>query len=285
MDLFLPTLKIKNAIIIHGPGRSGTTLLSNILSLYSGFYWISGYNNKFPSLPSLSIFNNLLKFHSFEKYTRGKQKFPRPAEAYDFWNYYIPNFNNPDLIIDDIDYERVNKCKKTIKKIADWMNGRRFITKITGYSRFTVLNELFSNPSVIWIERDPRVVIMSYYKQKWYFRQREDQFNQTTKMELLKFYIAKYLSFYEDKKKLSKFNFIQVLYEDIVEDRKIVFTEIFNQIGEEINPQFQKIIDSWDVKQNLNTMYNNLLNKDELDFLNQSLKTPIIEMGYSIDGT
>ena len=26
----------------------------NILSLYSGFYWISGYNNKFPSLPILS---------------------------------------------------------------------------------------------------------------------------------------------------------------------------------------------------------------------------------------
>ena len=285
MGLFLPILKINNAIIIHGPGRSGTTLLSNILSLYSGFYWISGYNNKFPSLPVLSILNNLLKIHSIEIYTRGKQKYPRPAEAYDFWNYYIPNFNNPNLIIDDIDYERVNKCKKTIKKIADWMNGRRFITKITGYSRFTVLNELFSNPSVIWIERDPRVVIMSYYKQKWYFRQREDQFNQTTKMELLKFYIAKYLSFYEDKKKLSRFNFIQVLYEDIVEDRKIVFTEIFNQIGEEINPQFQKIIDSWDVKQNLNTMYNNLLNKDELDFLNQSLKNPIIEMGYSIDGT
>ena len=104
-------------------------------------------------------------------------------------------------------------------------------------------------------------------------------------MELLKFYIAKYLSFYEDKKKLSKFNFIQVLYEDIVEDRKKVFTEIFNQIGEEINPKFQKIIDSWDVKQNLNNRYNNLLNKEELDFLNQSLKKPIIEMGYPIDGT
>ena len=39
------------------------------------------------------------------------------------------------------------------------------------------------------------------------------------------------------------------------------------------------------LKQNLNNMYNNLLSKDELDFLNQSLKTPIIEMGYSIDGT
>ena len=102
MDLFLPNLKIKNAIIIHGPGRSGTTLLSNILSLHSGFYWISGYNNKFPSLPSLSIFNNLLKYHSFEKYTRGKQKFPRPAEAYGFWNYYIPNFNDPDLIFTDL---------------------------------------------------------------------------------------------------------------------------------------------------------------------------------------
>ena len=81
------------------------------------------------------------------------------------------------------------------------------------------------------------------------------------------------------------YHFIQVLYEDLIQDRKKVFTEIFNQIGEKINPQFQKTMDSWEVKQNLNNKYNNYLHKDELDFLNQSLKTPIIEMGYSIDGT
>ena len=285
MGLFSPILKIDNAIIIHGPGRSGTTLLSNLLSLYSGFYWISGYNNKFPAFPSLSILNNFLKCHYIEKYTRDKKKFPRPAEAYDFWKYYIPNFNEPNLIIGNIDCEKVNKCKETITKIGNRMNGKRFITKITGYSRFTILNELFSNPSIIWIERDPRIVVLSYYKQKWFYKKNEEKFNKTSKMELLEIYIEKYLSFYNDKKQLTKFNFIQVLYEDLIQDRKKVFTEIFNQIGEKINPQFQKTMDSWEVKQNLNNKYNNYLHKDELDFLNQSLKTPIIEMGYSIDGT
>ena len=102
-------------------------------------------------------------------------------------------------------------------------------------------------------------------------------------MELLEIYSEKYLSFYNDKKQLTKFNFTQVLYEDLIQDRKKVFTEIFNQIGEEINPKFQKIIDSWDVKQNLNNKYNNYLHKDELDFLNQSLKIPISEMGYNLN--
>ena len=123
------------------------------------------------------------------------------------------------------------------------------------------------------------------YKQKWFYKKNEEKFNKTSKMELLEIYIEKYLSFYNDKKQLTRFNFTQVLYEDLIQDRKKVFTEIFSQLGEKINPQFQKTMDSWEVKQNLNNMYNNLLNKDELDFLNQSLKTPIIEMGYSIDGT
>lgn len=276
-------MKIENAIIIHGPGRSGTTLLSNILSLYSGFYWLSGYNNKFPSWPNLSLVNNLLKFHNFEKYTRGKQKFPRPAEAYGFWKYFIPNFNAPNLINSEIDYEKINKCREAITKIGNKMNGRRFITKITGSSRFTILNALFANPSIIWIDRDPRIVVMSYHKKRWYFKQNEKEFNKASKMDLLKYYVEKYISFYEGKKKLTKFNFIQVLYEDLIEDQKKVFIEIFNRIGEEIDPKFQKTMDSWDVRQNLNNKYNNYLNKDELDYLNQTLKIPINEMGYTIN--
>ena len=89
--------------------RKGTFSKRNIISVFHTFGSLSGLKN-FLGIPFL---NNFLKCHYIEKYTRDKKKFPRPAEAYDFWNYYIPNFNNPDLIIDDIDYERVNKCKKT----------------------------------------------------------------------------------------------------------------------------------------------------------------------------
>ena len=239
MAFYLRKLKINNAIIIHGPGRSGTTLLSNILSLYSEFFWLSGYNNKFPAFPSLSILNNLLKCHSFEKFTRYKKKIPRPAEAYDFWKYYVPNFDEQNLTIGNIDIEKVNNCRETIIKIGKRMNGKRFITKITGYSRFAILNELFSDPSIIWIERDPRIVVLSYYKQKWFYKNKLEKFNNTPKMELLKFYVNKYLEFYKDKKKLTKFNFIQILYEELIQYRNKVFDELFSQLGEEIDPQFK----------------------------------------------
>jgi len=101
-------------------------------------------------------------------------------------------------------------------------------------------------------------------------------------MELLKLYIDKYLTFYKDKQKLNNFNFTQVLYEDLIQDRKKVFTEIFNQIGEEINSQFQEIMDSWEIKKNMNDNYENYFNEKEMDFLNQALRDPIIEMGYPI---
>jgi hypothetical protein len=50
-------------IILSGPGRSGTTLFSQLFSHHKDFAWISGWVNKYPQLPSLSIVNHIYQNH------------------------------------------------------------------------------------------------------------------------------------------------------------------------------------------------------------------------------
>ena len=172
--------KIKNAVIIHGPGRSGTTLLSNMLSLHREFYWISGYLNKFPHLPILTLANNLQFLKYFEEFSRAKKKFPRPAEAYNFWTYYFPDFNTID---GTPKIDEVQSALKTLHKMDQFSMGHRFITKLTGYSRFNYLESLFENPTVLWIDRNPESVVMSFYKQKWGYKSKPEQFKTTPKLK------------------------------------------------------------------------------------------------------
>ena len=48
-------------VIINGPGRSGTTLFSEMFCYHEDFAWISGWVNLFPAYPSLSYFNHLYR--------------------------------------------------------------------------------------------------------------------------------------------------------------------------------------------------------------------------------
>ena len=59
-------MKIDNAILIHGPGRSGTTLLNSILALHKDLSWISGYTNRYPEKLWLTYFNRLQRNEAFE---------------------------------------------------------------------------------------------------------------------------------------------------------------------------------------------------------------------------
>ena len=50
-------------LILNGPGRSGTTLLSKMMCYHKDFAWISGWVNRYPSMIYLSYFNNLYKMN------------------------------------------------------------------------------------------------------------------------------------------------------------------------------------------------------------------------------
>jgi hypothetical protein len=140
--------KIKKGVIIHGPGRSGTTLLSNILSLHSDFFWISGYVNRFPRLPFLSMLNKVQAMHKIEEYNRGLRKWPRPAEAYVYWDHFFKGFQgNETFEFSNMDRYR---CLRSLRVIQKYHGNDRFITKITGASRAKVIDAVFDDPYIIY---------------------------------------------------------------------------------------------------------------------------------------
>ncbi|TDN89134.1 hypothetical protein DET49_10750 [Salegentibacter sp. 24] len=118
-------MRIKNAIIILGPGKSGSTLLNHIFSLHPDLFWISTYVNKFPEHPELSILNNIHRIPMLEKNSRNKDNFPRPAEAFFFWTYHITTFWS-DKPISSEEGARLNKA---LSKIRKFQSGNRLLLK------------------------------------------------------------------------------------------------------------------------------------------------------------
>ena len=104
---------------------------------------------------------------------------------------------------------------------------KRFITKITGNTRIEYIQRLFNNPYIIWIERDPRLVVMSYHKQRWSYKENIRGFYNKSEEELIAEYSKMYIKYYNEKEKLKQFNYKQVFYENIVSDRYKFFQDIF----------------------------------------------------------
>lgn len=262
--------KIKNAILIHGPGRSGTTLLSSILSLHEDLGWISGYVNKFPEHTYLAQLNKIQGSKEIEKWNRNKKKYPRPSEAYNFWLHYVPEFNNEN--IEQVSQESANRTIKAINSILKHTSKERFITKITGKSRYQTIDAIFDNPKVIWIDRNPKSIVTSYYKLKWNYKHRLDQFAKKSKMDLLKEYAMQYLSFEADKKELLKYDIQSFQYEKLVENPELFFKEICDFTDLSYSNNFERIVNSWDIKKGTNSGYKKYLNEEEENYLEKLLK-------------
>ncbi|MCB0538248.1 MAG: sulfotransferase [Bacteroidetes bacterium] len=153
-----PNGRLEKAIIIHGPGRSGTTLLSGILSTHPQLGWISSWVNKYPLFVFLSFFNRLYYVPLLGKLGPGKKYFPKPTEPYHFLKTYFPTFNAHEKA----EEKNTETTLKALRSVLTWSGKKRFLLKITGQSRAASIDVLFENPYVIWIDRNPKSVIMSY---------------------------------------------------------------------------------------------------------------------------
>lgn len=272
--------KINKPVIIHGSGRSGTTLVSNILSLHQSFYWISGYVNLMPRFEFLSILNQLQQIRTFEKFSRGRRFFPRPSEAYKYWNTFFLNFNLPSIHALKIDNRAVDICISSLRNIEKYSKGKRFITKFTGHSRSEFIKSLFHEPKIIYIDRDPRHTIASYYKQRWFFRNREKDFFLKSKSSLLEYYTKKYLEFYSARELLKNFDILFIKYEDFISETIIKTHHIFNFLNEPVTKDFENIIQSWKINKDTSSQYNDFYNDNEWAMLTELLSNQIQELDY-----
>jgi hypothetical protein len=266
------TDKIRDAVIIHGPGRSGTTVLSQILSTHSAFAWISGYVNRFPDHPILAVFNRVMAISMVERLSRFKRYWPRPAEAYRFWNHYFPLFSDPETRSKAKQHDRPEECITAIRRVQRYHGKRRFITKITGAPRSGELAAVFDAPQVAYIHRDPRAVVASYYKQRWGYKTAPERFAGKTEIELLSEYVKRYEMSFKGRDSLKSFEFIDLLYEEMVEVPDLFFRKLLSQLGLPQERVFFDKLASWRMDKDTNEAWRNQLSKEGVAFLDDSLK-------------
>ena len=260
-------------IIINGPGRSGTTLLSRLLSHQKDLAWISGWVNRYPHIPQLSFLNCLYRKKVFIHDFSEVSKFPKPAEAYNFWNFYIKNFQSGyELSIGEL-----HKLRKAIEIIISWQNKKHFVTKVTGDLRENIFDKTFSSYKLVWVERDPRVVVSSYVKQKWFYKNKLQEFNKMSNTDKVKFYSNYYMKIYNQPKPI---DCMIVFYEDLCDNRIKFFENLLQRLDLEFTETHKNRITNKDIKKVDWSHYEKKFTDDEVMLLNELLNKPLIKYGY-----
>jgi hypothetical protein len=164
-------VNIDRPICIFGTGRSGTTLLFQLLCSHPRLGWFSNYTNRFPRLPCLSATSRLLENPWIREHMgREWPLTPRPCESYRLYNHLTDAMfaAHRPLSAADATPAVVHKYRRCVSAHLRWQGKQRFIQKHTGYPRANYLSAIFPDARFVSIIRDGRAVASSMLKVPWW---------------------------------------------------------------------------------------------------------------------
>ena len=176
MNMHAKKSLVDNPVIIIGSGRSGTTILSEIIFTHEHLAWPSNYQEMFPGIPQINIVRNLFenklwkikgqkpqlnKVSVFNKYLF------KPAEAYKFWEKISGpaiDFSRGFLLNEKAGDAERETIRKAFSAIIKYQNKKRLAFKITGPARIGYLKSIFNEPVFINVVRKPFPTMQSWLK-------------------------------------------------------------------------------------------------------------------------
>ena len=234
-------IKLKSPIFIFGCGRSGTTLLLNILGKHPNIYPVKEESNLFVRHKTTNnfFFEEYEKESNFEKLTLAilASFFYHGDKS----SLMIKNNCFPDDVInmfscikvlDDFKtlrnkYEVFNLCTHylTLKE-----NKRRWVEKTpNNIFNTSFILDLYPDAKFIEIYRDPRAVCLSWLNAKFGY------FKTSNLLECIKVWRSAISQGLDSRNKIPE-RYIQVKYEDLINSPKDELKRICDFIGEEFDP-------------------------------------------------
>jgi len=274
---------IERPILLCGPGKSGTTLLLDLMSLHPDVTWFSGWTARFPRTPQLAALSRLNDVALLERRTRNVRRWPRPAEAYGIWDHYFPGLSQADA---DWGEERASRegadaLRRVIAVHLRAHGKQRFLTKYTGWPRFAFMRALLPDCELAYIDRDPRAVVHSYERYKWWFKDRPDALAALSPRERIDFYTSKYLAYFHAKQRAASSQpFVQVKYETLIASPETALEQLCARVRLAFPPKFRAAIRSFDVFQGSNNAWKKKLSPEDGRYLTEKLEEPIRALGY-----
>jgi len=169
---------LEKPIIVFGTGRSGTTIISEIIFQHEDLAWHSNYQELFPKFAGINYLRRAFDNKWWRKIgmnTQNNLSFTnfmlfRPIERYDFWEAITGNridFSRSFLLNERATPEEREHIRAVFAKLVKYQKRKRLALKITGPVRMEYLTSIFPDAQFVSIERDPVSVIRSWLEVSW----------------------------------------------------------------------------------------------------------------------
>jgi len=289
-------MKICNPIFIVGCGRSGSTLLYEILAGHKDLTWFSNYTNAFKNQPWLSSLNILYKNPILLNNLKDHKIIPFviPSEGHDLWDLFHPlrEDKDPPLFEYDVRDANVELMKSIIIKHLKYSKCNRFLNKNTRNTRRSLyLQEIFPDALFIHIIRDGRAVINSFLNvhfwenlHLWYdenFRtpsqlvlEGENEINLAAK--LWKYEVERMLS---DSKKINKDQYFEVRYEKFTKEPISTLREILDFCNLNSHNDFFKFIKSFNIN-DMNFKWRESFTNSNIKLIEKEAGSLLLKLNY-----
>jgi hypothetical protein len=169
---------LQKPIILFGSGRSGTTIISEILFQHETLAWHSNWQEIFPRSTAINYLRRLgdNKLWRFPVSFVGKSKKTKykgllnnilfnPIERYNFWEALTGpriDFSRGFLLNEKAIPEEIKHIRSFLAKQVKYQNKKRMIAKFTGPGRLEYLTSIFPDAKIIYITREPIATVRSW---------------------------------------------------------------------------------------------------------------------------
>lgn len=256
--------KIDKPIIIVGTGRCGSTMLHRIVARQRDTGWLSTFNEVFPTQAWLSVFSNLYRMNVFSNQFKHLVFFPKPFEAYKFWEHYLPGFSRRDKpqTAEDVPEQAIGQVREVISRILKYQNRTRMLIKVTGWSRIAYFDRIFPDAVFVFLKREHRAVVSSWIQagwldvssgldsDKWQWGEVPDHYRKTWEEfgggPILSAALKIQLDLDDIRKNMALFpeRCFELQYEDLISQPQKSLREMLDFCGLAWDAEFQKMIDN-----------------------------------------
>ena len=161
---------LKQPLFIVGCGRSGTTIVYELLCEHPDLAWFSSHAERWPAFPQLEALTKLRDIGAIRR--SPSRLVPSPVEGHDLWDRVGPQdarHRNAPLTAAELDAEHVQRVRDLVAAHVRYHRGRRFINKNTRNSRRVLyLDAIFPDALFLHVIRDPRAVVASLLAVHWW---------------------------------------------------------------------------------------------------------------------
>jgi hypothetical protein len=254
--------------IFIGPGRSGSTIISEIIFAHESLAWPTNHQEYFPRTALVNLLRPLFDNRFWrligEKGQLNKTRFlnsllPLPAEAFPFWDLLTRpeiDFSRGFLLGEVEDETEKLRIRKAITRIVHWQRKQRFSMKLTGPGRIEYMQSIFPDARFVNVVRDPLVTVRSllavpFWKdlgmhQLWWTGAYSEE--ELARFESLKsdpiaataYQISKVLRTTQDEARQCEANLLTVRYEDFVANPTAIVGDICSFLDLSVSAALQQ---------------------------------------------